>query len=644
LNREAYMPTTTLRRSRRALFIALLPCMLGAQTTHIAVLPPPPGPLGFLTARYRPRTVPAVNLNNSGRLASLVRAGTLYLTAQDAIALTLENNIDLEMQRYGPLMAREDIRRAAVGGALRSPSTPIAPGPQSVSLAGINVSGSMASGAGVGSGGGVTGLLGSFVPQTDPVLSLSASMGHSTTPESNIIVDQTNFLVEGSRDFGVSYSQQFMTGAAFSAYFSASRGATNSPSALLNPANYGSVGLTLTQNLLQGFGASVNTRYIRIARNNAKVTDLQLKQQAITTVSAVLNLYWDLVAFHEDVRLKQQALEAARKLYEDNRKTVEAGGAAAIEITRAQAEIPAREQDVLLARTNVLQQEIVLKNALSRRGIEDPLIADAPIVPLDSIEVPDAEVLPPVAELVAKALAARPDLQQNRINWESQSLVLKGDRSALRPSLQAFASFANHGQAGVPNPGNTGNRYGVPDPYYLGGGGTVLGQLLRRNFPDYAAGVSIAIPIRNRAAQADYAVDQLQARQQELQLEKSVAQVGVDVRNAVIGLRQAHVRYETARRTKILAEETLAAERKKYEYGKSTNALVIQAQRDVVAAESEEVQAMANYTHNRIAFEGALGATFERYHIEMEEAASGRVARESALPERLPGQKDGGRP
>jgi outer membrane protein TolC len=604
------MPTL-LRRSRRALFILTLPWLVGAQTTHIAVLPPPPAPLGFLTARYKPRVVPSVNLENSGRLASLVRSGTLYLTAQDAIALTLENN---------------------------------APGPQSVSLAGINVSGSMATGAGVGSGGGVTGLLGSFVPQTDPVLTFSAGLGHYTTPESNIIVDQTNFLVEGSRSLSLGYSQQFMTGAAFSVSFSASHGTTNSPSVLLNPVNNGSLGLSVSQNLLQGFGTSVNTRYIRIARNNAKVTDLQFKQQVVTTVSAVLNLYWDLVAFREDVRLKQLALEAARKLYEDNRKTVEAGGAAAIEITRAEAEIPAREQDVLIAQTNVLQQEIVLKNALSRRGIEDPVIADVSVVPLDTIEVPDTEDLPPVSELLAQALAKRPDLQQNRINWESQNLVLKGDRSALKPSLQAFASFANHGQAGVPNPGNIGDYYGTPDPFYLGGAGAMLGQLFRRNFPDYAAGVSLTIPIRNRAAQADYAVDQLQARQQELQLEKSVAQVGVDVRNAVIGLRQAHVRYETARRTKQLADETLAAERKKYEYGKSANALVIQAQRDVVAAESEQVQAMANYTHNRIAFEGALGATLDHYQIEMEEAASGRVARQSALPERLPGKENGGRP
>ena len=628
-----------MRRCGRALPILALPYFLGAQATNIAVLPPAPSPLGFLTARYKPRIVPKVNLNNSGRLSSLIRSGTLYLTAQDAIALTLENNIDIEMQRYGPLMATEDIRRAGVGGALRSPTTPIAAGPQSVSLAGINVSGNLASGAGVGSGGGVTGLIGSFVPQTDPTLTFSASVGHSTTPESNIIVDQTNSLVQGYAGFSIGYSQQFMPGTGFSVSFSSQRSTSNSPSELLNPINNGTLSATVTQNLLQGFGTSVNTRYIRIARNNAKVTDLQLKQQVITTVSAVLNLYWDLVAFHEDVRLKQLALEAARKLYEDNKKTVAAGGVAGIEITRAQAEIPAREQDVLIAQTNVLQQEIVLKNALSRRGIEDPLLTDLQVVPLDPIEVPDKQELPPVKELLSQAMSQRPDLQQNRLNWDSQNLVLKGDRSELKPTLQAFVSFANHAQSGTNNSTNLDYEYGTPDPFYLGGYGTMLGQLFRRNFPDYSAGISLTIPLRNRAAQADYAVDQLQARQQELQLEKSVNQVAVDVRNAVIGLQQAHVRYETALRTKQLAQETLEAEQKKYEYGKSTNALVIQAQRDVVAAESEEVQSMANYTHNRIAFEAALGVTLERNHIEMAEASSGRVARESMLPAQLPGRK-----
>jgi outer membrane protein TolC len=620
--------------------LALVACHALAQSSHIAVLPPEPRALGFLTRPYRQRIVPPINLVNSSRLASLIRAGNLYLTAQDAIALALENNIDIETQRYGPLLFREDLRRAQVGGNLRVPSTPIAAGPQSVSLAGINVGNtSLSSGTGVSSSGGITLSFGSAIPSLDPLVSMSASLGHYTSPESNLIVDRTNYLVEGTRSFSLGYSQQFLPGTGVSASYGASRNNSNSPSNLLNPVDYGSLSVSVTQNLLQGFGSSVNSRYIRIAGNNVKVSDLQLKFQVITTVAAVLNLYWDLVTFNEDLRLKQQALEAARKLYEDSRKEVAIGAKAAIEATRAQAEIPARQQDVLLAQTNILQQEIVLENALSKHGIEDPALADVHIVPLDHIEVPPLLNLPPTGELVKQALAERADLQQNRLNIASQALVLKGDRSELKPQLTAFATFTNHAQAGVPNPLNTGYEYGTPDPFYIGGYGTALGQLLRRNFPDYSAGVSLTFALRNRAAQADYVTDQLQLRQLQLGIEKSVNQVGVDVRNAVIGLQQAQVRYQTAVQTRELAEETLTAEQRRYQLGSSSNALVIQAQRDVVTAESEEVQSMANYTHAHIAFEQALGITLERNNITMSEAASGTVERQLALPNARQGGK-----
>ncbi|HKE25042.1 MAG TPA: TolC family protein [Bryobacteraceae bacterium] len=627
--------------SSRTVFLPILLCAAAgtgaaAEPSNITILPPKPHTFGFLTRPFQQRGVPSANLGNSPRMEQLFRGGNLYLTAQDVVALTLENNIDIETQRYGPLLALEDLRRAQVGGALRNPTTPVAAGPQSVSLAGINISTSLASGAGVGSSGGITGLIGSLVPQTDPILTLSASFGHSTYPESNIIVDQTNALVQTNQSFSASYSQQFLPGTAVNLSFISSRYTVNSPSTILNPYTTGSINLNISQNLLQGWGIAVNNRYIRIARNNVKVTDLQLKQQVTTTISAVLNLYWDLVAFNEDVRLKKQALDAARQLFEDNRKELGAGAVAAIEVTRSQAEIPAREQDVLIAETNVLQQEIVLKNAISRHGIQDPILETAHIIPLDHTEVPQVEDLGSVHELISQAMQQRADLEQSRLNIQSQGLVLLGDKSELKPSLQAFLSFTNHAQVGVPNPLNVGYQYGTPDPFYIGGSGTFLGQLFRRNFPDYAAGFSLTIPIRNRAAQADYATDMLQMRQQQLQLEKASNQVAVDVRNAVVGLQQAHRRYQTAEDTRKLADETLAAERKKYEFGKSTNAAVIQAQRDVVTAESEEVQAMANYTHARIAFEQALGVTLDKNNITMAEASSGQVERKSSPPASLP--------
>jgi outer membrane protein TolC len=217
------------------------------------------------------------------------------------------------------------------------------------------------------------------------------------------------------------------------------------------------------------------------------------------------------------------------------------------------------------------------------------------------------------------------------VNLESSKILLNGDRNGLLPSLQAFAELTNHGLAGPVNPIYDGQS-GTPNSYFVGGNASVLGQLFRRNFPDYSAGVSLNIPFRNRASQADYVTDQLQLRQSELQVQRAANQVRVDVKTALIGLEQAHARHQTARDTRALAEESLKAEQSRFQYGVSTVAQVIQAQKDLAADEDAEVQAMANYTHARIAFDLAMGRTLEVNHISMEEAISGQVQRESVIP------------
>jgi outer membrane protein TolC len=389
---------------------------------------------------------------------------------------------------------------------------------------------------------------------------------------------------------------------------------------------------------LQGFSKAVNNRDIRVARNNTKFTNLQLKRQVITTVSAVVNLYWDLVSFNEDLRIKEQALAAAEKLYNDNKEMVRVGTLASIEVTRAAAEVSASKESLLISQTNVAQQETVLKNALSRNGVQSPWLDEVHVVALDRIEVPDTENLKPTAQLIEEALSKRAEVEQTKVNFDSQQIMLKGTKNALLPSLSAFAEFTNNALSGPVNPLYNGGS-GAPDPYFVGGYGNLLGQIFRRNFPNYSAGFSLNIPFRNRAAQADYVTDQLQLRQSELQLQRALNQVRVDVKNAVVGLQQARARYETAVATRKLAMETLDAEQKRFKFGDSTNALVIQAQKDLATAQSAEVQATANYTHARIAFEDAVGITLETNHISMEEAVSGHVARPSSIPDQLPAVK-----
>jgi outer membrane protein TolC len=628
-------------------FMKIIPAVVLAALTSFAQTPeisiqkasgrPLVGPL-LHPFHIDKRVVSPVKLTNTPRLESLVRAGNLYLSARDVIALVLENNVDIAIQRYGPFLAREVLRRAQGGGFLRSVGMPINPGPVSVSLAGVSVGNvGLAEGGGVGSGGGIVIQLGPTPPNLDPYLFAYANVQHTTTPQSNIYLTGVNTLTDDSQTYQVGYGQSFTAGTSYQLTFSTYRNSFNSPDFSLSPYDSGNLDLYITQNLLQGRSIGVNNRNIRVAKNNMKVTDLQLRRQVITTVSAILNLYWDLVSFNEDVRTKQQALDIAQKLYDDNKQQVQLGTLAAIEVTRAAAQLSQSKEDLLISQTNVAQQETILKNALSRNGVASPWLDDVHIVTLDRIVVPEKEDLKPTAELIQQALTTRPEIEQTKINIQSSLVNLGGSKNALLPQLQAFAEFTNNALSGTVNPIYNGSS-GPVDPYFVGGYGSFLDQIFRRNFPNYTVGFSLNIPFRNRQAQADYVTDQLALRQSELQLQRTISQVRVDVKNAVIGLQQARARYEAAVSTRELAQQTLEAEQNRFKFGQSTIPLVVQAQRDLASDQSAETQAMANYTHARIAFDEAVGQTLQVNDVSMVEATSGQVARQSSIPETILGE------
>ena len=623
-----------------AIFLALFAALAFAQSDDVKIeSPPPPRVVGPILKPFHldRRIVAPANLSNSSRLEALLRGGNLYLTVPDVIALTLENNLDIAVQRYGPALAREVLRRAEGGGFLRNIGLPVSPGPASVSLAGVSVNavGLPESGSGVGSGGGITIQLGTTPPSLDPTLIAYMSFQHTSVPLSNTFLALTDALLNNNRFVQLGYQQSFVDGTYAQLFFVSSRNHYNSVAYDVNPYTTGYLDLYVTHNLLQGFGVAVNNRNIRVQRNNMKVTDLQLKQQVIVTVSAVLNLYWDLVSFNDDARIKQQALATSEKLLEDNRQQVRLGTLPPIEVTRAAAEVSANREALLIAQTNVAQQETVLKNALSRTGISSASLDDVHLVPLDHILVPPTEELKPTAELIDQALKNRPELEQARISTESLKINLAGTRNALLPTLQVFAELTNNGLSGAPNA--LAPEF-VPPQAFVGGYGNLLSQIFRRNFPNYSAGFSLNIPFRNRAAQGDYVADQLSLRQGELQLQKSINQVRVDVKNAVIGLQQARARYETAVSTRQLAQQALEAEQNRFKFGESTIALVVQAQRDLAADQEAEIQSMANYTHAKIAFDQSVGQTLDVNHISMTEAASGHVARASSVPDSVPAE------
>jgi len=623
------------------LFVPLFLAPFATAQSEITVQSPTGG-LGWLTHPYQAGGVPPIRLTNSPRFNDLIRAGNLYLTAQDVVALSIENNIDVEVQRYGPLLAQQVLRRAQGGGALRSVGLGVAAGPESVSLQGVsmNNSGSVAlsGGNGVSSGGGIVTQLGPSIPSLDPSILVFANFQHATAPQSNTLLTGTTALIQSAKSVQAQYVQNWDFGLTAQVTYASSSFHLNSQVFSLNPYTSGDLDLQLTQNLLQGFGRAVNARNIRVQRNNVKVSDLQFKQQVMTTVSAALNLYWDLVSFNEDVGARRQEVSTAQQLLDDNKRQVQIGALAEIEVTRAEAQLYSSQQDLVISETNLQQQEIVLKNALCRDGISAAGLENVHVVPLDKIQIPPSDNVRPVPELVNQALGNRTEIATARINIESNEMNLVGIKNSLKPTLQAFAELTNNGLSGELT------AFGATQPgfdYLAGGYGNLLGEIFRRNFPNYSAGLSLNIPLRNRAAQSDYATSLLELRQNELNLRKNTNQVTVDVQNAVIGLRQARVRYDSASKARELQEQTLAADQRRYALGAATVFQVVQDQRDLATSQSTEVQAMANYTHARISFDQALGTTLDENHISLDEAMKGRLTRDSALPANLPGVNPG---
>jgi|SRR5579871_1193199 len=587
----------------------------------------PHGFLGRITAPYEPKQVAPINLRNSSRLDSLMQGGNLYLSLQDAIALALENNLDIEMQRYTSEIADINLLHARAGGFAAPVAVGVTAGPGSVT--------------GAPPSPGLQNYIvtpitqsGFLIPSLDPNLLATANWAHQTTPQSSNFVTGTAALIQRQDQNSVTVQKYFTTGTQISLGLNNNSLLNNNARAQFNPSTTSNLSLSFTQHLLQGFGPALNNRQIRIAKNNREVSDLTFKAQVITTVSAIKDLYWDLVSYQEAVRVQQDALATDQRLYENNRKQVEVGTLAPIEVTRAEAQIATDQQALTLAQTNVLQQETVLKNALSRTGTLNPLVANAHIIPTDRIQVPDVEAVTPIQDSVAMAVSARPELAQFRILIQNQQIGIKGVKNELLPTLDIVANFANNGLAGqpVPLPASCATNPAAsqcipPNAYFSGGYSDVLSQIFGRNFPTYSAGFNLTIPLRNRAAQADVISSEINLRQQQLAMQRMENQVRVEVQNAVIGVQQARAQFRSATQGLRLQQQTVDAEQKKLDLGASTVYNVILTQRDLVTAQSNLVAAESAYAKAKVELDRSTGQTLNNNDISIDEAFRGVVSR-----------------
>lgn len=600
-------------------------------------------PLLFLCAWPAFSQSPAVDFHNSPRVHDLIRAGNLYLSQSDALALAIENNLDVELDRFSFRIADADLLRAKGGGLLRGIPFQIAEtpagvgGPLSPVVTNPASSTSVTTGTAVSTNALELGALGEpqtnlsiqgVIPQStgtpvpifDPAVSAQLNWLHETTPQLSVQAYGLPSLVANGFNANAGLMQSFGSGAQVNLAFNNAHQSLNAQTTNYNPYTGSSLGLTVTQPLLRGFGPALNHRFIRIAGNDRKIATLLFHQQLIATVYGVVRLYTDFVALYEDVKVKQESVAAAEKLYSDTKAQVEEGTLAPVEMTRANAQVFATRQDLINARGLLEEQQAILKNLLTRTGNADPEVQSATIIPTDPLSIPEKEEIRPIQDLFTEALSSRPDLGQASLQIENSQIGLKGARNAVLPEVDLVGIVQNNGLAGALNPFAP-----AADAPFNGGYGTVLDQLFTAKYPTYGIGVQVTLPIHNRIAAADLARDESQLRQSEVRLRQLQNQARLEVEDAVIAMRRARASYESAVQARRLQQESLEAEQMRYEVGASTAFFVIQYESLLAQAKSTEVAAKSAYVKARAALERATGRILEQHQISLDAGIKGHM-------------------
>ncbi len=612
-------------------------------------------------APYKPRSIAPPDLSNTPRITDLMRDGKIMLSIDDAVALALENNLDIAIARYNLNIADTDVLRAKSGAGILGVNAGVVqgtPGGGGGGLGGQVGSGIGGTSAGAGgAGAGLNGLVGSTlglgpnITSFDPVVTGTLQIDHAKF-ECNSPFCGT---VQNTGTANFNYQQGFQWGTNVSVGFTNARTTSNNPFTLTSPTLASGFKLQLTQHLLQGFGFAPNNRFIRIAKNNREITDVAFRLQVITTVDQIEGMYWDLVFAYENLRVQQESLAFAKKTLSDNQKQVQIGSLAPIEVVRAQSTVATDQQALTAATTNLQYQQLLMKNALSRTLV-DPRLADAEVIPTSTVSLPAQEDIQPTQDLVDEALSHRAELAETRINLTNSEISNKAVRSALLPTVDLFAYYGGSGLGGSQNPANLCSNESLvaqqvgfcagPHPASPTlnpvapnvGYNTALNQLVNSSAPDKGVGLTLNVPLRNRAAQSAQVRSELEYRQAQMRLQQIENQIRIEVRNAQFAVQQNRASVESAQAAVRLGHESLDAEQKKFNLGASTSTLVLQNQSALATAESTLVSAMAAYEKSRLELDRATGLLLDHAGIIMADAERGQVTHMPSVPYVAPRQ------
>lgn len=594
---------------------------------------------------WKPTSVDKVNFMNSPRLSDLIKEGKIYLSLDDAIAIGMENNFDIAIARYNLDIADTDILRTKAGASFRGVSTGLVTntlGGSSQTLTSGGGPGGTSAGSG-GAGAGASGIVASTngagtTPETlDPSLTSTLQLERAKQQPTSLFSNSD----QNTNQYNFGYSQGFITGTSLNVAFNNSRTTYNSPLNFYSPVLQSAIQVQITQHLLQGFGPSINRRFMVEAINDRRITDSSFRQQVLYTVNQIENIYWALVSSYEDVQSKERALEQSKQLAADNRKQLEIGTLAPLDVVNSDSQVASDQQALISSQTNLQYQQLLMKQAIAR-NLNDPALTQAPIIPTDRVSLEETtEERTPVDELVQQALANSPAVEQGILALKNNEITLKGVKNGLLPTVDLVGSYTGSAFAGQKSPF-------CQDPTFCTNQGVTAGtgysdalqNAFNNSYPDKYVALKINIPLRNRVAEADQARALLEYRQSQMKLQQVYTQIRMQVINQQFALTNDRAQVKSAQAAREYAMQSLDAERKKYRLGASTTANVLQQQRNLATAENNMISAEAAYAKDRALMYEILANTFEHYGITVSDAVSGKVSQAPHVPGLQPAPKN----
>jgi outer membrane protein len=595
---------------------------IGSSYTHTKWFP-------NVAAPYSQPHVPPFHIRNSALLDELIQNGVMHLSISDAIALAIENNLNIAVDRYNPEYAVIDKVRAASGQATRGVAGPFSSNAlfSGALGGGIAAASSGFSSRGAGSNSGSIGVTSSSaVGSFDPYIGISGGWAYDQLPLTNSVLNGTNLLAGNIGQYSVFFGQELPTGTSYQVSAGGFREGTNASETIYNPEVLTGLTVGVYQSLLNGFGYRANAKFMRIADNDIGISKDYFKQQITAVIQQVINDYWVLAEDKENVDVAQEAVNYNQQLVKQNQEQVRIGTLAPLDVVQAESALATAQQNLIVAQTSYRQQQEVVKTDIAKRVI--PPLLTAQVIPTDTLPQPGATLIPSLDEAIKEAHQNRPEIDLDQLNLKNESVVLKANRNSLLPTLNAFATYSTSGLAGdelcfASGCGAAGFAPGPVVSKLPGGLSQSLSQLFQNRFPSYSVGFSLVVPIRNRAAQADAARALLEQHYLRTLSQQDLNNIDQAVREADVAITQGEARITAAQKAEDYAREQYTDEEKKFKVGESTVALVIQMQNSLTQAEGNLVTAQAGYANALIQFEAATGTLLQQNNIELTDALTG---------------------